>query len=199
MYTNQTRGSPVGQFYDGRTWRTAFQVFFVNAGQQFRVLIGTTPPTRQLQVTRSKVTLGRGTMGAEMIDWLVNVAELLGRAWNVRTGDQDDISRGMLVRWNEEWHSRGTHAGNPLVIDDDDDAAIDASEDVVEVPIKQEPIIKQEPGARKQEKKGKKQNQGSGGYHGPRRRGFGPDENGPGAGGSSGGDGSSLAQAIEIA
>ena len=61
--------------------------------------IDTTHPTRQLQVGRSEIKIGRRTLDLKIIDWLVNVAELLGRAWHVWTGDQDAIAKRMPNMW----------------------------------------------------------------------------------------------------
>ena len=58
-----------------------------------------TPLTRQLQVRRGKVKIGRGTLGFEMIGWLIDVAAHLERAWIMGYGDQDAMAKHMLSMW----------------------------------------------------------------------------------------------------
>ena len=49
------------------------------------------------------------------------------------TRDQDLISKGMLVRWNEEWKGRELGATTPLYVEDDGEIGLSDEEDVVQV------------------------------------------------------------------
>ena len=190
-YGRVRHGSPVGQWFDGTVWRTVFAVHFNHGAVRFRVPVDMAAPFVVWQPPRSKVVLGRGGLGQEMIVWLRDIVGILGRAWNIAR-DQDLISKGMLVRWNEQWHSRGNTSEQPLVLDDDEDPGASDVEEAVVVKVE----VKREQGKMAKKGSGNVKKGASGGYHGGNRGGFGGGSGG-GTGGGSRGAGTA-GQPIEI-
>lgn len=49
------------------------------------------------------------------------------------TRDQEMITKGVSVRYNEYWHSRGNSSATPLLLEDDDDVGLSDVEEAVQV------------------------------------------------------------------
>ena len=167
--------APFGQHKDRGNWRTAFAMKSADEALSFRVPTGRAASFPATTYRRGEIEFGRGAPGDDMLNWLIDETNKLGRGWN-RANSQDWITKEMLLAWIDErqerleWQKRMEKSSSSEV-------------EITSVKKKSSKV----------DKRG--QGKGGSGYHGPRREGFKDD--------AAGGDGrrgprSSSQQPIEL-